>query len=287
MTLDYKILWIDDRDDFFKNHEEYIKDHIEDKGFEANIVKHKSLAEYLEKDTNPEYQKKYDLFLIDLNLDNGNKGDNIINQIRSNNVLTDIVFYSTNLQDVRKSISENNIEGIFTTSRNKDDFEQKVTDLIDVTIKKVQDVNNLRGLIMAEVAELDRQKERILLKYALKTNDRTMETYILDKLQKSYEDNQRKSARYKEKSLQEIIDNLYVDSDKKARAIAKVDSSFQESVYRSTVLKKRNLLAHVEAIEEDGILMVGSIPFTEESCITIRQEIRKYKDELDRIEQQL
>ena len=31
--------------------------------------------------------------------------------------------------------------------------------LINVTIKKVQDVNNLRGLIMAEVAELDRIKE--------------------------------------------------------------------------------------------------------------------------------
>lgn len=292
MTLDYKILWIDDHEDFFRNHEDFIKEHLEEKGFEAQIIKHKSLHDYLEHDDNKAEQIKYDLFLVDLNLDNGHTGNEIIEKIRSNKVLTDIIFYSTNLADVRRSVNDNNIEGVFVTSRNQDDFEEKVTDVIDVTIKKVQDVNNLRGLIMAEVAELDRIKERILVQYSTIKSDRSIESYILEKLKKSYDDNLKKVESHAEKSITEIIDNLYVDSDKKARAVKKINSSFDESAYRVSILKKRNFFAHIEesdGVDERGIVckVIGDIPFTEENCINIRKEIKKYKGILTAIEKQL
>lgn len=287
MTLDYKILWIDDHEDFFRNHEDFIKEHIEEKGFEAQIIKHKSLQDYLEHDDNKVEQIKYDLFLVDLNLDNGHTGNEIIEKIRSNKVLTDIIFYSTNLADVRRSVNDNNIEGVFVTSRNQNDFEEKVTDVIDVTIKKVQDVNNLRGLIMAEVAELDRIKERILVQYSTINSDRSIESYILEKLEKSYDDNLKKVKSHAEKSITEIIDNLYVDSDKKARAVKKISPSFDESAYRVSILKKRNSFAHIEENIIDGQRMIGDIPFTENECIKIRKDIREYKVILEVIEKEL
>lgn len=287
MTLDYKILWIDDHEDFFRNHEDFIKEHIEEKGFEAQIIKHKSLQDYLEHDDNKVEQVKYDLFLVDLNLDNGHTGNEIIEKIRSNKVLTDIIFYSTNLADVRRSVNDNNIEGVFVTSRNQNDFEEKVTDVIDVTIKKVQDVNNLRGLIMAEVAELDRIKERILVQYSTIKSDRSIESYILEKLKKSYDDNLKKVESHAEKSITEIIDNLYVDSDKKARAVKKINSSFDESAYRVSILKKRNSFAHIEENIIDGQRMIGDIPFTEDECVKIRKDIREYKSILEVIEKEL
>jgi hypothetical protein len=287
MTLDYKILWIDDHEDFFRNHEDFIKEHIEEKGFEAQIIKHKSLQDYLEHDDNKVEQIKYDLFLVDLNLDNGHTGNEIIEKIRSNKVLTDIIFYSTNLADVRRSVNDNNIEGVFVTSRNQNDFEEKVTDVIDVTIKKVQDVNNLRGLIMAEVAELDRIKERILVQYSTIKSDRSIESYLLEKLKKSYDDNLKKVESHAKKSITEIIDNLYVDSDKKARAVKKINPSFDESAYRISILKKRNSFAHVEENIIDGQRMIGDIPFTEDECVKIRKDIREYKSILEVIEKEL
>lgn len=307
MTLDYKILWIDDHEDFFRNHEDFIKEHLEEKGFEAQIIKHKSLQDYLEHDDNKGEQIKYDLFLVDLNLDNGHTGNEIIEKIRSNKVLTDIIFYSTNLADVRRSVNDNNIEGVFVTSRNQNDFEEKVTDVIDVTIKKVQDVNNLRGLIMAEVAELDRIKERIIKTASEKIANKELEKYTLKKIKSSSQSNHTKA----EKHLNEI-DSVtfsvlfghigFVDSNKKAMTIGKaleelninspVNKATFTQPYIDDILYKRNLFAHIEerdGEDDDGnsCKLIGTIPFTELNCINIRKEIRKYRIILDEIEKQL
>jgi CheY-like chemotaxis protein len=178
MKLVYKILWIDNEQDFFQNHEDIINEYLEDKGFVCDITKYTSISEFEDKEISSEHQKSYDLFLIDLNLDNDDTGDQIINNIREN-TLVDIIFYSTVLDSVRKSVSKNNIEGVYITNRNKYDFEEKVTDVIDVTIRKVQDVNNLRGLIMAEVSELDRIKTDIIKKFTQNnSNHNDLKKYI-------------------------------------------------------------------------------------------------------------
>jgi CheY-like chemotaxis protein len=310
MTLDYKILWIDDRDDFFKNHEDFIKEHIEDKGFDAYIVKHKSLQEYLDKDNSKTEQVKYDLFLIDLNLDNGNTGDEIIEKIRSNRVLTDIVFYSTNLADVRQSICDNKIEGVFVTSRNQDDFEEKVTDVIDVTIKKVQDVNNLRGLIMAEVAELDIIKNRIVKKHCkiTKNSDNMLKKYIKTNVFSDFKSKLEKynflisedESSYEEMDLYSFIDDQMYMSTKKSQTVFKIKRShkttksidFIHQNYFNDVIKKRNVFAHeTEQEDEQGKYLNYSngdrLDFTEEHCVEIRKDIKKYKRLLEEIEQKL
>jgi len=93
MTLDYKILWIDDREEFFRNHKDYIEDYLEDLGFNAQITTYQSFTEFEEKEEEATHQKIYDLFLIDLNLDHGKTGDELIQKIRGNRILTDIIFW--------------------------------------------------------------------------------------------------------------------------------------------------------------------------------------------------
>jgi len=310
MTLDYKILWIDDHEDFFRNHEDFIKEHIEEKGFEAQIIKHKSLQDYLEHDNNKIEQIKYDLFLVDLNLDNGHTGNEIIEKIRSNKVLTDIIFYSTNLADVRRSVNDNNIEGVFVTSRNQNDFEEKVTDVIDVTIKKVQDVNNLRGLIMAEVAELDRIKKRIIQKFS-KDADAEFKKYIKDdvfsKIKQELEDLEclvkveDSECSHDEIDLEKLQKNFFYDSFKKSRTVYKVKNlnvkckeiPFVHQDYYENVIKKRNVFAHEEENSRvDGTKYLNysngtPLEFNEEHCIQIRKDIKKYKELLKEIEQKL
>jgi len=310
MTLDYKILWIDDHEDFFRNHEDFIKEHIEEKGFEAQIIKHKSLQDYLENDDNKVEQIKYDLFLVDLNLDNGHTGNEIIEKIRSNKVLTDIIFYSTNLADVRRSVNDNNIEGVFVTSRNQNDFEEKVTDVIDVTIKKVQDVNNLRGLIMAEVAELDRIKKRIIQKFS-KDADAEFKKYIKEdvfsKIKQELEALQclvkveDSECSHDEIDLEKLQKNFFYDSFKKSRTVFKVKNinakckeiPFVHQEYYDNVIKKRNVFAHEEENSRvDGTKYLNysngtPLEFNEEHCIQIRKDIKKYKELLRDIEQKL
>jgi len=308
MTLDYKILWIDDREEFFTNHQDYLNEYLEDKGFEADIVTYKSYSEFEDNEGDITHQKKYDLFLIDLNLDHGRTGDEIITKIRTNRILTDIIFYSTSLSDVRTKVNDNNIEGVFVTSRNQDDFEEKVTDVIDVTIKKVQDVNNLRGLIMAEVAELDRIQERIISKFNLIANN-DFKKYIKEKVFSKIKNDlesleclikiEDSECDYKDIDLVKLQKNFFYDTNKKSRSIYKIKKQKCDSIdfvheeYKTNIIDKRNVFAHEEEnVRSDGTKFLNypngkPLEFTESHCIKIRKDIKKYKSLLKEIELKL
>lgn len=309
MTLDYKILWIDNEERFFKNHRDYIKNHIEEQGFDADITEYLSFQEFKEKEQLAEHQKRYDLFLIDLNLDHGKTGDEIIKEIREH-VLTDIIFYSTELREVRQKIHENDIEGIYATSRNPHDFEEKVTDVIDVTIKKVQDVNNLRGLILAEVAELDRIKNQIVKKYCEVTEnkDNELKKYIKTDVFSDFKSNIAKydfltsndDTSHEQMELHKFIDDLMYMSAKKSLTVYKIKRlfepansiDFKHQNYFDDVIRKRNVFAHeTEQEDEQGKYLKYTngerLDFTSEHCVQIRKDIKKYKKLLEEIEQKL
>jgi CheY-like chemotaxis protein len=305
MTLDYKILWIDDREEFFGNHKDYIEEYLEDLGFDAKITTYQSFAEFEEKEKEATHQKIYDLFLIDLNLDHDKTGDELIAKIRENRILTDIIFYSTVLQNVRNKVNENNIEGVYVTSKNQTDFEEKVTDVIDVTIKKVQDVNNLRGLIMAEFSELERIKERIIKGFNSRA-DNAFRKYVKEDVFEKIKDDlenlrcivkvEDSECSHDEINLEELQKNFFYDAYKKSRTVYKIkkqacnEIDFTHQTYYDCVIKKRNVFAHQEEeIREDGIKILkypngDDLEFTAEHCIQIRKDIKKYKIILKEIE---
>ena len=304
MTLVYKILWIDDNAPFFRNNRNYIIEHLEDKGFDVELTEYNSFQKFIEIGNIETQQREYDLFLIDLNLDHGNTGDQIISQIRTNHVLTDVIFYSTHLRDVRQKIIDNAMEGVYITSRSE--FEDKVTDVIDVTIRKVQDVNNLRGLIMAEVAELDQLKKDIIIKYAEDNSNNDLKKYIKEKIFSEFKTDSdevdyliKDDDSYKSMDLNTFIENPIFDSYKKARTVFKVkkikcnEINFIFDEYYRDVIKKRNVLAHEkEQSRKNGTkylnYMDGTpLEFDEEHCIQIRKDIKKYKKVLEDIEETL
>lgn len=286
MKLEYKILWIDNDNKIYKDHQSIIEEHLTDLGFTPVIEKGTDYQAFDKFESN---LKQFDLFLLDYKLDGTQNGNEIIKNIRDeHSIYTDVIFYSTLPDEVRQRIYEDKLNGVYYTSRKFDEFEEDVLSIIDVTIKKTQDVNNLRGLIMAEVAELDRIKEKILKAYSEKKKCGTIEKYIIEKLKKSYDDNLKDIAKHTSSSLNDIFDKLYVDSDKKARAIKKVETKFDENSYRNNILKIRNKFAHVEesdGFDAEGITckVIGDIPFTEEKCIEIRKEIKAYKKILEDI----
>lgn len=290
MKLEYKILWIDNDDSIFLNHQSDIEEHLINLGFTPIIKKGKNFSAFSDFATELD---DFNLFILDYKLDKVDgkviNGNEIIKEIRNtNSIYTDVIFYSGVPDDVRQKIFDDKLSGIYVTSRDFEKFEDDVLGVINVTIKKFQDVNNLRGLIMAEVAELDRIKETILKTYSEKNKCGTIENYIIEKLNKSYADNLKKVAKYTSSSLNDIFENLYVDSDKKARGIKKVQSDFDEKSYRENILYTRNKFAHIEEIsgtDENGepCKFIGDIPFTEEKCIEIRKEIKNYKEILEDI----
>lgn len=72
------------------------------------------------------------------------------------------------------------MEGVYFSGRDKDAFLEKLHKVILSTINKVQDLNNLRGLVMSEVSELDAMMENIIHRYFV-DNDNNDKTQIFHK----------------------------------------------------------------------------------------------------------
>lgn len=305
MKLSYKILWVDNEDGIYNHHKNEIETHLKELGFNPDI---KFITDFKEYKNQKLDLSSFDLFILDYKLKNGENGNKIVKDIREgHSIYTEILFYSSVPEQARKQIFDDKLNGVYVSSRKFDDFEEDSLGLIDVTIKKTQDVNNLRGLIMAEVAELDRIKEQIIVKATFKINDKELEKYILRKVESSLASN-----RTKLDTFTSDIDNLLItellgsrgliDSDKKRLAVGKtleklsitepIDKITFLEPYKNHILTIRNNFAHVEesdGCDEEGntCKLIGSIPFTEKKCIEIRQEIKKYKDILLEIKQKL
>ena len=316
MKLKYKILFIEDTPKSISREVSKTREYLEnDYGFEClqddvSIMDYEGFEEeYLEiidenttsvRDT----LKEFDLLMVDFDLGEEKTGDNLIKIIRDSNVYSEILFYSSNYEQLREKLNSNFIDGVFTS--NRDELLDEIKKLIKVTIKKVQDVNNLRGLIMAEVAELDRIKKSILLKSKDNSDlKKYIKESVFNKISEELADLDCIIDPEKECQLidvEKLLNNFLYDSFKKSRSVLKVkklsdsckDIPFVHDDYYKNVIKKRNVLAHEEEKirETDGIKVLkysdgNDLEFTEEHCIQIRKDIKKYKKLLKDIEQKL
>lgn len=195
MRLKYKILWIENEKDWVDSIYDQIQEHLSDLGFEFE----KKLIAKEEESVNYD---EYDLILMDLNLAEQPNGAELIERIRNLNVFTDIVFYSSVEIDIlREKGREKNLEGVYYSGRTPENsFVRKVCQVIDSTIKKVQDLSNLRGLVMAEVSDLDSLMDEIIVKYY---DDQSLLDEFHSKITKD-----------KEKNIKKSLDNDGIDCEK-------------------------------------------------------------------------
>ena len=317
MKLKYKILFIEDTPKSIAREVERVREYVEnDYGFEClsndiKILDYEEFEEiYIDKtagDTTVKNEiNEFDLIMVDFDLgEDGFTGDNLIKIIRDAKVYSEILFYSSNYKQLRDNLENNFIDGVFTS--NRDELEDKIKKLINVTIKKTQDINNLRGLIMAEVAELDRIKKNIIQKFN-KEADSDFKKYIKeDVFSKIKEDLEslkclvkveESECSHDEINLEELQNNFFYDSFKKSRTVNKIKSKkcnhidFKHEDYRRDVIAKRNVLAHQKEDEDtSGKFLLypnGSrLEFTEEHCIQIRKDIKRYKNILEQIANKL
>ena len=287
MNLKYRILWIENAEDWVESIEDQIQEYLEDLGF---IYERKLIA----KDDQDISYNDYDLILMDLNLADQPNGAELISIIRDLGVYTDVVFYSASgIDELRAKGREKELEGVFYSVRTPDTaFVNRVKAVIDATLKKVQDLNNLRGLVMAEVSELDALMDKIIPSY-FNTEERMalFHKHITANREKTLRNSLNCANKcqliWRDKDIQEIVPRL--DSSQKARAIKiiidqekpdfyKVENFYKE--YDAAIITPRNELAHCKSELHDGqeILLTrkGDKCFDVAFFKEIRKNILKY-----------
>lgn len=175
MKLKYNVLCVDDdisslstsKDDFANfNREVGIEIDYQDIEVsigaheDQNIFKARITAELSSKFK----QTTFDLILVDLHMTGGIKGDDVIKEIRkSHTIYRPIIFYSAGnptsdeeaIRQLNKKAEEEGIFGksIFITSRNK--LIRLLKDIAEEMHKEEHKINQVRGLLMDRVSEID------------------------------------------------------------------------------------------------------------------------------------
>lgn len=295
MKLKYKILWIENEKDWVESIEDQIQDYLDDLGFnfEKKLI--------CKEEQNIDYNN-YDLILMDLNLADQPNGAELISKIRALGVYTDVVFYSASgIDELRAKGKEKELEGVYYSGRTPDAlFVKKVKAVIDSTLKKVQDLANLRGLVMAEVSELDGKMEDVLRKYYVQNVTDELKTTFHDHITKKNEERLKNNLegcgkkekvcyhKWKNMEIQDIIPQM--EAAQMAKAVNYIipkelytpsRANFFED-YKAEIVEIRNELAHCASKIEEGeevlITRKGNKTFNDEDIKGIRKNILKYSE---------
>ena len=282
MRIDYNILWIEDDQSWYGTTLELFKETLEGDGFELKSERKDNIQQIKDLiDLNG--LKKFDMLLVDFTLKNSDSGDEIIKLIRDNNIYTDILFYSSAVENIRNSISNHGLEGVYTADRK--DIETKFNAVFSTTIKKIQEINSIRGLIMGETSELDVEIENLVMILIENENEDNLKTIITEKVfcklenkVKTFWDKYDCFQTYLPKLDAVIKWEIMRDLLKPLKTTQQGIADFLEvnKTYQDEVIGIRNIFAHVKQEEKNGQTVLqgnNDIVFDEAKCAEIRKKL--------------
>jgi hypothetical protein len=303
MRIKYNILWVENEKDWLEPTLDFVKDTIESYGFKlvhTHVSSEKEIEDLLKEE---EAFKNYDLILVDFQLDRGDRGNRIIEKIRDHQVFTEVIFYSQDLAGVRKAVSENFLDGVYCASRNREDFEGKFEKVFATTIKKIQDISSVRGLVISEACDLDNKValliESFFTKYKESDQTKIREYIIKDIVGDQVEKSRKLMEKLNLLSNEDLIKNKFFDAYKKMRILGRIiefldnkkllDKDTFNLRYNKEIIEVRNQLAHCVEKEEDGkkvlVINTGEIKYFDDNEYNVmRKNLNEHYDNLLAIE---
>ncbi|MBU6500232.1 MAG: hypothetical protein KGJ89_00135 [Patescibacteria group bacterium] len=212
MRLEYKILWFEDDQEFIKRTGPEIERYLsEDLGFQPNITYKTSGNDAEQLILGDDY---YDLIVTDLNLNDVKTGETIIRNIREENIFTEVLLYSSDSGAIQKIVNEaQHMLPRVSFAVGRSELPDRLKRIIWLTVRKVQDVNNMRGLVIAEAIDLETKIRTILIEHFRINGDKGK----IERLKAEHAARTTKSmealAGYDQKTISEFIDEVLSFSD--------------------------------------------------------------------------
>lgn len=266
MKLDFRLLVVDDQPGEISDAIEMLRMDLEEKGFRLDVEIAKDLSEKGIDDYCRAEGRNIDLAIVDYRLGEADfDGALAASSVRRRLRYTDIIFYSTSPRDeLAARMAEHHVDGVFIASRGND-FDDVLRGVADTIVGKAVDLNHMRGIAIAEAAEMDLLMEGILATAFASKNDafvakgRERVERLLDNERESIVSLEKRIGRSDVVGI--VTDNAVFGSTYKWQAVAKLgemilskhdDACKVFADYEAQVIAKRNLLAHARAIMDDG-----------------------------------
>lgn len=302
MNTHFKILWFEDEIFWFN---------MEKLKVETILDEHYLIPDIVRKDGD-EFEIEeltgniYDLIIMDYKLAAGKTGDKIITAIRDNNILTDVLFYSSQEKEMINAVSQGlpQLDGVYLTKRENEIFTQKAKNLIKKIVKRSEDIVNLRGFVLDCSSDFEVRIKGILSIVWDKFNDD--EKQSLDKeIQNNIQRIEKRNNSTKQKVLRadpvfpEAIKNNYFFShsdrlfvlDKTIKILLEnynlskeIEYESFKSNYEEKISHYRNALGHRKSTENTIIIKEKKTPIDEELHQMMRKNISRYNFLIEQLE---
>jgi len=195
MDLNYKIFWCEDNDEWFEQISEKVEKYLSSKNMKP-ILKRMKRGDFKIEDHD---FSQYEIMIIDYQLEDDTLGDNIIEGIRRNKYYNDVIFYSSNgLKVADDVLKTKGLQGVFISDRKNKKILEIIQSLIDKSLKRSENLVNIRGIVMDTTSHYDNIIEELILKiyeklvYEDDKNEQILLKYISSKLIKDYKDKSQK-----------------------------------------------------------------------------------------------
>ena len=295
MKIEYKVLWFEDQFESMEGYFERLQELVRSQGFIPEFTHRGNVTQtgieelsYQLNNYNP-----YDLIIFDCDLGaESSSGLDIAAGLRRR-IYTDMIFYSGKAPtELRKLLYEHKIDGVFIVHR--DNFYDEIEPIVDAHIKKMSDLNNLRGVVMASTSEMDIQLRENLISKLKSLNEKDgMKCFSKAKKKLKESFSGRTSKIDGIESLDDLItvikDPRIVDFNRVRliffSACDEVEGKtlLEDNEVLHQVINKRNDLAHQKAVLQDGKMTLGTETYDHAHFIEVRKDLLAAKSAVDKL----
>ena len=303
MNTAFKILWFEDEVSWYN---------MERLRINAILQAHYLTSEIVRKDGD-DFDiteltgNDYDLIIMDYKLAEGTTGDTVVSAIRKNNILTDILFYSSEEQNMLAAISQGMppIDGVYLTKRDYTIFTEKAENLISKIVKRSEDLVNLRGFVLDGSSDFEVRIQEILNIVWNKFTEE--EKNVLEEaVQKNIKRNEKRDQKTKQKVLAETptfpaavnsmhffshSDRLYLLEKAIKIMLENYNLTEEEeyssfkSNYENEISHYRNALGHRKSTDNVIEITKGTvIPIDEALHQKMRRNLTRYNKLIEQLE---
>lgn len=289
MSLNYKILFVEDHPRTITSKLKQVKKFLEEEGFRPKITlieNDQDIDKYLD-------DPLLDLIVTDYYIRDGLNGKQLAENIRRSEKMVEIILYSQKEgTDLYKEVGA--LDGVYIS--NREGLEDKIKDVIKITIRRTQNVSNMRGIVISEAIDIENQIEDIILAY-YDTKEKELAEELLNgdgcNLFGQKISFLNSFLKKMEKEFNTVINSGGPPGNKKAarslldelKPLYGIAKKLDEEV-----CQPRNMLAHVEHIINTNTVYLKSlksgykdIKIKSARCKEIRQQLMKHASNLNQI----
>lgn len=296
MKLEYRILWFDDQKTNVEHTINRISSMISRLGFEPSIdfrIVNAGVADPLAGIPD---EDEVDLVMMDWKLGGQHDGAKLTRRLRQKYQNTDVVFYSSESpQKLRRLIFDEGIDGVFCSTRDR--LSERVGGIIQGQLRRVLDLDHMRGIVMAATSDLDHEMIECLeligrISYSGKTD--ALSASIAESIVKSMNSKIKEISKLGEKGqLSDLLREPTLGSFQRLNILMNEITNVSDrlsgahvaeqlSNYHGEILTPRNDFAHRKAERKEGkmVLEGRDKPYDQDAMRELRLRLLSHSDNL-------